>query len=204
MVSSLYLLLPLVSSVYAATFTVGVGKDETTGKTGLGFDPSAIYPVAGDEIVFVFQAGTHSVIQTSFDNPCTPLAGGFNSGPQTVPDGTAVDAPNLPTKSFKVTDTQPIWFYDGGDGLCKKGAVFSANAPPTGSQTMAKFIENAKNSNPAPAPPTSSGSGSSSPSGSTSNAPPATTSTSAAAPLALNNAIPLMLGFLGATASIIF
>ena len=34
----------------------------------------------GDTVIFVFNPKNHSVTQSSFAEPCTPLAGGFNSG----------------------------------------------------------------------------------------------------------------------------
>lgn len=70
---------------------------------GVGFDPSVIYPVAGDSIVFEFRSGQHSAVgesttvkllhaicllgscvESTFDQPCTPKQGGFDSGVQTV------------------------------------------------------------------------------------------------------------------------
>ncbi|KAJ7041168.1 hypothetical protein C8F04DRAFT_1230527 [Mycena alexandri] len=128
--------------VLAADFTVGVGKDENTGKKGLGFDPSSINPAVGDFIVFEFRSGSHSAVQSTFDAPCTPN-GGFNSGVQTVNDSLAVDAPDLPTVRLLVNDTQPLWFFDQAGGLCNKGAVLSAN--PSTSQTDAAFKANAAN-----------------------------------------------------------
>ncbi|KAF8919414.1 hypothetical protein CPB85DRAFT_1248806 [Mucidula mucida] len=80
----------------AATYTVGVGKDEVTGHKGEGFDPSAIFPLAGNTIVFEFRSGSHSVIVTSFDKPCTP-SNGFNSGVVTIVN---VDASGLLTIQF--------------------------------------------------------------------------------------------------------
>ncbi|KAF7307736.1 SH3 domain-containing protein [Mycena kentingensis (nom. inval.)] len=130
----------LVSVVYGAVYTVGVGKDETTGKKGKGFDPSSIHPAAGDTIVFEFRGGSHSAVQSSFANPCTSN-GGFNSGVQTVDDNLEVDAPGLPTVSLLVNDTQPLWFFDEAGGLCSEGAVLSVN--PSATETDAQFKANA-------------------------------------------------------------
>ncbi|KAJ6542723.1 hypothetical protein B0H19DRAFT_1171627 [Mycena capillaripes] len=128
--------------VLGSDFTVGVGKDETTGKKGLGFDPSSINPQVGDFIVFEFRSGSHSAVQSTFENPCTPN-GGFNSGVETVDDSLAVDAPDLPTVRLLVNDTQPLWFFDQAGGLCNKGAVLSVN--PSATQTDAAFKANAAN-----------------------------------------------------------
>ncbi|KDQ20387.1 hypothetical protein BOTBODRAFT_141985 [Botryobasidium botryosum FD-172 SS1] len=141
---SLAVLLAIVAIAAAFEYRVGVGKDENTGNNGLGFDPSSIRPVAGDTIVFEFHAGTHSVIQSTFDKPCTPLSGGFQSGDVTVPDGTSVDATGLPTKTFNVIDASSLWFYDGAPGQCVLGGVLSVNPSVTGTQTAGAFVANAK------------------------------------------------------------
>ncbi|KAJ7058072.1 hypothetical protein C8F01DRAFT_305970 [Mycena amicta] len=125
-------------------------------KKGLGFDPSSIHPLSGDTIVFEFRSGSHSVVQSTFDNPCTSN-GGFNSGVLTVDDNLGVDADGLPTVSLLVNDTQPLWydfflyttrpltaddrFFDDAGGLCNKGAVLSVN--PTADQSDAQFKANA-------------------------------------------------------------
>jgi plastocyanin len=72
---------------------------------GVGFDPSVIHPLAGDVVTFEFRSGDHSVVrecqvyfvfllvifaenslclETTFETPCVPLDGGFNSGIFTV------------------------------------------------------------------------------------------------------------------------
>ncbi|THV02663.1 hypothetical protein K435DRAFT_339963 [Dendrothele bispora CBS 962.96] len=176
------LLLPLgVSSVSAAVFTVGVGKDENTGHKGIGFDPSVIYPVAGDEIVFEFRSGQHSVVQSSYEKPCTPKDDGFDTGVQTVPDSTPVDANGLPTVTLSVSDTQPMWFFDQAAGTCQQGGVLAVN--PAGTQTPAGFKENAANQLESETV-VSTDSSSSSNSGSSSSTSPTTTATSPAGVIA--------------------
>ncbi|KIM47799.1 hypothetical protein M413DRAFT_6999 [Hebeloma cylindrosporum] len=142
----------LFHGVLAAEYLVGVGKDETTGKKGIGFDPSAIHPVAGDVIVFEFRSGQHSAVQSTFDTPCVGN-GGFNSGVQTVSGALAVDAPGLPTVRLTVNDTNPLWFFDEAGGDCSKGGVLAVN--PTEAQSAAAFRDNASK---APVPNTSSSS----------------------------------------------
>ncbi|KAG9217763.1 hypothetical protein CCMSSC00406_0003548 [Pleurotus cornucopiae] len=114
-------------------------------------------------------------IETTYDNPCTPLEGGFNSGVITVADNLEVDAPGLPQVRLLVNSTEPLWFFDQAGGLCREGAVLSAN--PTSTQTAGGFVENASR---APAsPPPSSSTSSDSPSSSTGST---STSTGEAAP----------------------
>ncbi|KAG5340065.1 hypothetical protein C0989_002936 [Termitomyces sp. Mn162] len=145
--------------VFGAEYLVGVGKDETTGKKGLGFDPSVIQPAVGDTIVWEFRSGQHSVVGK---------IGGINTGVQTVSDSLAVDAPGLPKYTVTVNSTDPQWFFDEAGGLCYRGAVLAVNPPTTG-QTAAVFVENAKKS------PTST------PTSSSSSSPPVNQSTTDAA-----------------------
>ncbi|KAF4568359.1 hypothetical protein EYR36_010370 [Pleurotus pulmonarius] len=150
------LLLAFLSSLVSAfDYTVGVGKDERTGKKGMGFDPSSIHPQAGDSIVFEFRSGSHSAVQSTYENPCTPMEGGFNSGVITVADNLEVDAPGLPQVRLLVNSTEPLWFFDQAGGLCREGAVLSAN--PTSTQTAGGFVDNASRA-PASPPPSSSSS----------------------------------------------
>ncbi|KAG9103572.1 hypothetical protein FRC06_009824 [Ceratobasidium sp. 370] len=88
------------------------------------------------------------------------MPGGYNSGVQTVPDGTPVDAPGLPTTEYIIQDMNPVWFFDQAGGLCTKGAVFSVNPMFTGDQTAGQFRANAEASDPstASAAPTSASS----------------------------------------------
>ncbi|KAG8733427.1 hypothetical protein FRC11_006314 [Ceratobasidium sp. 423] len=145
-------LLLVVPAVFAFDYTIGVGKDETTGQLGMGFDPSSVRPQAGDKIVFEFRAGSHSAVESTFTDPCVPKAGGYNSGVITVADGTPVDAKGLPTTEYIVKDTNPVWFFDQAGGLCTKGAVFSINPDLTnGGQTAGQFRANAEASDPSTA-----------------------------------------------------
>jgi len=135
-------LLPLCFSplVLGTEYLVGVGKDETTGKKGIGFDPSEIHPAVGDTIVWEFRSGQHSVIQSTFANPCTS-SGGINTGVFTVEDSLSVDAPGLPRFTTTVNSTDPLWFFDEAAGLCAQGGVLAVN--PSSTQTAAAFKENA-------------------------------------------------------------
>lgn len=127
-------------SIMAYEYRVGVGKDETTGRKGKGFDPSVIHPLVGDVIAFEFRSGDHSAVQSDFNNPCV-WNGRFNSGVFEVSDDLDVDAPGLPVVRLVVNSTDPLWFFDEAGGLCHQGAVLSVN--PTSSQTDVMFKENA-------------------------------------------------------------
>ncbi|KAH9476693.1 hypothetical protein JR316_0010607 [Psilocybe cubensis] len=57
------------------THTVKVGLQ------GSFFDPATISAGLNDTITFIFAGFFHTVTQSSFANPCSPLPGGFSSGP---------------------------------------------------------------------------------------------------------------------------
>ena len=80
----------------------------------------------GEVIEFAFNPKNHSVVQSSFADPCHPLAaGGFTSG--FLP--TAV-SPSGATFQIVVNDTKPIWFYcaQTTKDHCQSGMVGSINA----------------------------------------------------------------------------
>ncbi|KAJ7119925.1 hypothetical protein C8R43DRAFT_84679 [Mycena crocata] len=70
---------------------------------GCQFNPSTITASNGTVISFRFLGlGNHSVTQSNFIYPCTPMAGGFNSGIHTK------------TSTWNHTvknDQNPVWFY---------------------------------------------------------------------------------------------
>jgi len=176
----------LVGLCSAFTFTVTVGIDETNGQPGLGFDPSVITPAAGDTIAFTFQLPSyiknptpteHSATQSLFDNPCSPIPGGFDTGIQsTGSENTQTGS----TFNLVVNDTQPLWFFSSANSDCKSGMVLAVNPPTSGDQTAAAFKQKAMSSRGTPSPTTAASSspttasGSSSPSPSSSTSPPST------------------------------
>jgi plastocyanin len=124
---------PYYYSPAPVTHSVNVSNDTA----GLVFEPPYISAAAGDTVKFTFHIKNHTVTQSSFDAPCTPLYGGTDTGfnnPVTV--GTA-DA-DLPTESFIVEDTKPIWIHcrqaaNTAASHCGAGMVFAINAGPDGS-----------------------------------------------------------------------
>jgi plastocyanin len=74
---------------------------------GLHFEPQNVVAGVGDMIEFHFLPKNHSVVQSSFDAPCTPLEGGIFSGFNfATADG---EAPNVFT--MMVRDDKPFWYY---------------------------------------------------------------------------------------------
>ncbi|KAK4228576.1 hypothetical protein QBC38DRAFT_535712 [Podospora fimiseda] len=132
------LALATASAVQAAHHTVTVGKG------GLRFDPPTLTAAAGDTITYQFFARNHSVTQSSFNEPCQPLSGGFFSGfvPTESPD-----VSSRTTFTITVQDaTRPIWLYCGqtNGNHCQSGMVQAINAPTTGENTFQAFVEKAK------------------------------------------------------------
>ncbi|KAF8490602.1 hypothetical protein JB92DRAFT_3008425 [Gautieria morchelliformis] len=130
MISSFSLALPLLAATVSNAYydhTVVVG-----GRDLLAYTPSSIKAQVGDTITFQFREKNHTVTQASFESPCSPLSGGFNSGFRPVPPGTQS---GLPTYTITVNDTKPIWAYcaqTGPPAHCPQGMVFAANAPDYG------------------------------------------------------------------------
>lgn len=98
------------------------------GAAGLIYTPNQVKPDVGDILSFHFQIKNHTVTQSSFDSPCTPLAGGFDSGFMPV----AADATEFPVYNVTVQTTDPIWIHCEQVGHCGMGMVFAANAPKKG------------------------------------------------------------------------
>ncbi|KAH6668307.1 hypothetical protein B0J14DRAFT_641890 [Halenospora varia] len=94
-------------------------------------------------------AKNHSVVQSSFANPCHPLAGGFFSS--FVP---TKNSPSGASFTVIVNDTRPIWFYcsQTSSSHCQSGMVGAINAPSTGN-TLEAFITLAENSTASTSPP---------------------------------------------------
>lgn len=133
-------LLSGLTSVFAETFTVAVGKDGS-----LLYEPPSVTAKAGDVIQFQFMSKNHTITQSTFDKPCEAKADGVNSGFQFIPTETTV----FPQWSITITnDTAPLWFYCAQGPHCQRGMVFAIN--PSAEKTFEKFKETALAS-PAPA-----------------------------------------------------
>ncbi|KAJ3482786.1 hypothetical protein NLI96_g6745 [Meripilus lineatus] len=114
------------ASAAAASTSADAGRTiVNVGQGGLVFSPSNVVAAKGTFVTFRFPSAPHSVTQSTFVNPCTPLTGngtGFDSG---ITTGT----------EFTVQvedDTKPIWFFCKVQGHCGNGMVGSINAPSTG------------------------------------------------------------------------
>jgi plastocyanin len=117
----------------------------TTSNGGLHFEPENVVAEIGDLVEFHFMPKNHSIVQSSFDKPCEPLANdkavfsGFNFA--TMQD----ESKNVFT--FQVQNKDPFWFYCSqiaGDH-CQKGMSGVINQNFDGDKTLANYKLNSKN-----------------------------------------------------------
>ncbi|EJD46046.1 hypothetical protein AURDEDRAFT_113763 [Auricularia subglabra TFB-10046 SS5] len=131
----------VASSAYAADILVTVGAN------GLKFEPNQVTANAGDVITFEFHPKNHTLTQSTLANPCTPVAGGGDSGYIPV----AATETTFPTKKLTVPDsTTPLWFFCAQGNHCQQGMVFAVN--PGTPEKMQTFLTNAAAAAPGGAP----------------------------------------------------
>ncbi|THH05578.1 hypothetical protein EW145_g4698 [Phellinidium pouzarii] len=104
------------------------------------FNPANVTAPNGTIVTFFFpNAGLdHSVTQSSFADPCTPLAANATSG---SPAGFDSGFQAGVQFSINITDDQtPIWFHCKMPLHCGMGMAGSINAPTTGNNTFDAFM----------------------------------------------------------------
>ncbi|KIJ41892.1 hypothetical protein M422DRAFT_780130 [Sphaerobolus stellatus SS14] len=99
----------LVSSIFFCIAWCQETIFVNVGDAGSFFTPQVIVARQGDMVSFKWTGAFHSITQSSFENPCTPLEGGFDSGVT----GNVNGQPSIdPVWNLTITDdTQPIWFF---------------------------------------------------------------------------------------------
>ncbi|KAL8711203.1 MAG: hypothetical protein Q9220_004348 [cf. Caloplaca sp. 1 TL-2023] len=91
----------------------------------LTFEPNNLQAAAGSMVQFHFYPKDHSVVQSTFDQPCQPIMNnmpstvGFFSGFMPVKP----DAAMMPSYTIMVNDTKPIWYYCSQGDHCQDGMV---------------------------------------------------------------------------------
>ncbi|RYO75306.1 hypothetical protein DL764_010476 [Monosporascus ibericus] len=119
----------------AITHTVAAGRGGL-----LEFQPFNIEAEVGSVIEFHFGPLSHSVVQSSFEEPCVQLPGGFNSGFNFgVDEGQAENV-----YQFTIKDKTPIWFFCGRAAHCSTGMVGSVNQVVDSGNTIDAFIAKAR------------------------------------------------------------
>ncbi|EGO56044.1 hypothetical protein NEUTE1DRAFT_82983 [Neurospora tetrasperma FGSC 2508] len=139
------------------THVVSVGYNGT-----LVFSPNKISAEPGEAIQFQFVAGNHTVTQSTFDNPCQPIAmhsnvTGINSGFMPVAAGLAAASAkdgksmngttsghggNVPVYTVMVKNKNPMWLYCAQGKHCQNGMVMVVNENPSSNAT--KSLQNYK------------------------------------------------------------
>jgi hypothetical protein len=159
------------SAVAAVTHNVTVGE-------GLSFVPPYINASSGDSVSFTFTSN-FSATQSSFESPCSPQAGGLDTG--FVFNEAGGSNGDLAIAQFNITDTAPVWVHcrqNAGteDSHCGQGMVFAINPGPDGSNNSFAVFQAAARSVGAQINATASRPSNST--GSVSGGPPTSTSTS--------------------------
>jgi len=121
--------LSVASAAFAASSDVTVHVITVSGTTSvLTFTPNNVTANVGDMLQFQFGVGNHTVTQSDFDHPCTPLgettaAPGLFSGFMPV----AAGAKTIPTYTVLVNSTTPMWIYCSQAKHCQSGMVMVVN-----------------------------------------------------------------------------
>ncbi|KAH9948106.1 Cupredoxin [Amylocystis lapponica] len=139
--------------------TRGAEHQVTVGGPGvLAYNPDYVNANPGDTVIFTFKQKNHTATQSTLDNPCEQMPGGFDSGFVPVADNNT-DGP-FTAAQFTVKDTNPVWVFCRQTGHCQQGMVFAINP----ADKFPEFQANAKGNTtansstpalPASAPPAS-------------------------------------------------
>jgi len=114
------------------------------GSSGLVFDPPHLDAAPRDVVQFEFHQKNHSVVQSTFADPCRKMDGGFASGLQPVADSLTSD---FPTFSITINGTEPIWAYCSQKtpvSHCGSGMVFAVNPVESSARNFSAFQDLAK------------------------------------------------------------
>ena len=107
---------------------VGMSANGTAGQI---FSPNKLTAPVGSRVQFQFMGGNHTVTQSNFANPCTPLstsnssATGFHS--DYIPAMNNQETGQVPTYTVEITDSAPIWAYCAQGRHCQNGMVMVIN-----------------------------------------------------------------------------
>lgn len=119
----------LLGSSLAAAQTVHVVEVSSTNGS-LTYSPNNVKATAGDMVQFQFLAGNHTVTQSTFDQPCQPIAlhsnvTGFHSGFMDVAASASMGM--IPTYTIEINNTTPIWVYCAQGKHCEAGMSMVIN-----------------------------------------------------------------------------
>ncbi|KAG8162411.1 hypothetical protein KVR01_008176 [Diaporthe batatas] len=117
----------------------------STANNSLVYTPDNIKASAGEMVQFQFVAGNHTVTQSTFDQPCTPISSimsnvtGFHSGYQ--PAAASQQSGMIPTYTVMINDSKPIWLYCAQGKHCQNGMVMviNENTAANASRSLTEF-----------------------------------------------------------------
>jgi len=138
-----------VAAAQNQSIMVAVGAAMTASGGAFQFMPNSINATNNSVITFTFSGipGNHSVTQSSFAAPCTPLAGGFDSGWILIESATTP----LPQWNLTITDdSTPLWFFCKQllpSPHCNVGMVGGINIKP-GANSITAFQQAAMSAGP--------------------------------------------------------
>lgn len=130
-----------IGSAIAATavHVVKVGNSNGT----LAYSPNSIKAAVGDMVQFQFAPNNHTVTQSTFDQPCQPIAlhsniTGIYSGFMPV----KATATETPTYTIQINSTTPMWIYCSQGKHCQAGMnlVINENSKANASRTLELYM----------------------------------------------------------------
>lgn len=129
-----------------ADITVHVVKVGNANGT-LAYSPNNVVAAVGDMVQFQFAPANHTVTQSTFDNPCQPIA--MHSNVTGVYSGfmpVAATAQMTPTYTIMINNTTPMWLYCSQGKHCQNGMtmVINENTKANASRSLAAFQALAK------------------------------------------------------------
>lgn len=116
------------SAVEVIPVLVGMNAN---GTAGTFFSPDKVTAPVGSMVQFQFMGGNHTVTQSTFDQPCTPISAinasavGVSTG--FVPAMNAMQSGQIPVYSIMINDTRPLWLYCAQGRHCQSGMVMVIN-----------------------------------------------------------------------------
>lgn len=136
---------PTPAALQGNVITVVVG-----GPGKLLFSPARVSAQPRDTIVFEFQQKNHSVVESSFADPCRPLSTNNSPGFLSEFFPVADNSTEFPTWNVTVNDTNPIWAYcrqKTPSSHCGAGMVFAVNSDESSPRNFTAFQDLAEQLN---------------------------------------------------------
>ncbi|KAI9773897.1 MAG: hypothetical protein M1840_006123 [Geoglossum simile] len=131
---------PAVSSGDPGVHIVEVGNG------GTKFTPDTLNVIVGEHVEFRFSPQNHSVVQSSFEEPCVPKDQGVFSGFQPVQSGVGTQGWTL-----RINDTSSIWLYCSQGKHCQNGMSMVINPIPNKNNIAAYKLASANTTSSSPA-----------------------------------------------------